>query len=146
MVRVEAILILVFFRSGELCDESIQAIIGALPIGANSPIYLTFPLLTTSWRASIVSSIGVFASKRWICRRSIYVVSRRLREASTALKIAWRERPIHCSLVAWVVEWSVRSTAYQIGWHNPWMLSSHLGREYVWVLAPLQQLRNISWG
>jgi hypothetical protein len=41
----------------------------------------------------MVSSIGTLESKRWIWRRSRYGVSRRAREASTAVKMAWRERP-----------------------------------------------------
>lgn len=45
-------------------------------------------LLTKSFKASIVSSIGVFGSKRCIWSKSMYGVSSLVREASTALKIA----------------------------------------------------------
>lgn len=57
-----------------------------------APIYLTFPLSTTSFSALIISSLGVSRSNRWICNTSIYVPSR-LTLASTASKMCFRDSP-----------------------------------------------------
>lgn len=58
-----------------------------------APIYLTLPDLTKSSNACIVSSMGVSLSNRWICNKSMYSKSNLFRLASTALKIAFLDRP-----------------------------------------------------
>ena len=57
-----------------------------------APKYLTFPLSTTSFKAFMISFLGVFRSNLWICRTSIYVPNL-FTLASTASKMCLRLRP-----------------------------------------------------
>lgn len=57
-----------------------------------APIYLTLPLSTTSFKARIISSLGVCRSRRWMYKTSIYV-PRRLTLSSTASMIFLRDSP-----------------------------------------------------